>query len=149
MKCFVTSAEMWTFEMLPLKTFKNNSSTWKTRVNLKLQLQNPKFHIMSNILWDFWQFLFNYPVFYMVLIPPGHKSGNSKTGFATFDSISPHRPRRATARRCFFESRTEPEGRGGRRSRAWRWRRLQPKRCSIRVGFNQNGWFIKMENPIL
>ena len=25
----------------------------------------------------------------------------------------PHRPRRATWRRCFFESRTEPEGRGG------------------------------------
>jgi hypothetical protein len=31
----------------------------------------------------------------------------------------PHRPRRATWRRCFFESRTEPEGRGGRRKRAW------------------------------
>ena len=52
-------------------------------------------------------------------------------GFATFRS---HRPRRATARRCFFESRTEPEGRGGRRSRAWRF---QPKRCSIRVGVSK------------
>ena len=65
---------------------------------------------------------------------PGHKSGNSKTGFATFDSISRHRPRRATARRCFFESRTEPEGRGGRRSRAWRF---QPKRFSILVGVSK------------
>ena len=37
MKCFVTCSEMCAFEMPPLKTFKSNSSTWKTRVNLKLQ----------------------------------------------------------------------------------------------------------------
>lgn len=78
---------------------------------------------------------------------------------------SPHRPRRATFKRCFFESRTEPEGRGGRRKRAWhqggppldlpRWTSFSVKRNDekrnvfLRASLGVLGWFQTMLQYII